>query len=140
MGPRGYRYGAGAVRSACRHCRCRRPDRLAGGPERRPCRRLRRPRAVARRGRSGLRATDGADRRCARSRDLSAGDGGMIDVRVFAAPLDVAAETAAAQAGGSGALATFIGSVRADDGVTELMLEHYPGATERALAEVAGTA
>lgn len=55
----------------------------------------------------------------------------MIRVLVSEAPIDVAAEIALA--GGDGALATFTGSVRADDGVSELMLEHYPGATERAL-------
>lgn len=55
----------------------------------------------------------------------------MIRVLVSEAPIDVAAEIALA--GDDGALATFTGSVRADDGVSELMLEHYPGATERAL-------
>lgn len=63
----------------------------------------------------------------------------MIRVAVTAEPLDIAALTAAAQAG-AGALATFVGSVRADDGVAELELEHYPGATERALESVAGEA
>lgn len=36
-----------------------------------------------------------------------------------------------------GAVATFTGLVRADDGVTALELEHYPGATERALEALA---
>ena len=55
----------------------------------------------------------------------------MIRVLVSPLPIDLAAELERAEQGG--ALATFTGMVRADDGVTELMLEHYPGATERAL-------
>ena len=34
-------------------------------------------------------------------------------------------------------MATFSGHVRADDGVTALELEHYPGVTERALERLA---
>ncbi|MGN6376664.1 MAG: molybdenum cofactor biosynthesis protein MoaE [Sphingomonas sp.] len=59
-----------------------------------------------------------------------------MSVHIAAAAIDVAVETAAVQALGPGAVATFVGSVRADDGVTELELEHYPGATERALSRV----
>ncbi len=55
----------------------------------------------------------------------------MIRIRVDAAPIDLAAELAGAERGG--AVATFTGLVRPDDGVSELTLEHYPGATERAL-------
>ncbi|MEH3041611.1 MAG: molybdenum cofactor biosynthesis protein MoaE [Sphingomonas paucimobilis] len=57
----------------------------------------------------------------------------MIRVVVQTAPIDLAAEFAAAEAADAGAVATFTGLVRGDDGVTELALEHYPGATERAL-------
>lgn len=57
----------------------------------------------------------------------------MIRVVVQEAPIDLAAEHAAAEATDAGAVATFTGLVRGDDGVTELALEHYPGATERAL-------
>jgi len=57
----------------------------------------------------------------------------MIRVVVQATPIDLAAEFAAAEAADAGAVATFTGLVRGDDGVTELALEHYPGATERAL-------
>ncbi|WP_230769624.1 molybdenum cofactor biosynthesis protein MoaE [Sphingomonas sp. Leaf4] len=57
----------------------------------------------------------------------------MIRVVVQEAPIDIAAEHAAAEAPDAGAVATFTGLVRGDDGVTELALEHYPGATERAL-------
>jgi molybdopterin synthase catalytic subunit len=59
----------------------------------------------------------------------------MTRVRVSSAPIDIAAEMDAAEQGG--AVATFTGLVRADDGVGELTLEHYPGATERALEALA---
>lgn len=59
----------------------------------------------------------------------------MIRILVSRLPIDVAAEQESAEL--DGALATFTGMVRADDGVTELMLEHYPGATERALQVLA---
>jgi molybdopterin synthase catalytic subunit len=62
----------------------------------------------------------------------------MIRVLVSPAPIDVGAEHAALEAGG--AVATFTGLVRADDGVTTLELEHYPGATERALEGLAAEA
>ncbi|MBV8238187.1 MAG: molybdenum cofactor biosynthesis protein MoaE, partial [Sphingomonas sp.] len=52
----------------------------------------------------------------------------MIHIRVSPAPIDIAAEQARVEQGG--AVATFTGLVRADDGVEELALEHYPGATE----------
>ncbi len=57
----------------------------------------------------------------------------MIRVVVQEAPIDMAAEHALAEAADAGAVASFTGLVRGDDGVTELALEHYPGATERAL-------
>ncbi len=61
----------------------------------------------------------------------------MIRAAVTPDPIDTAAELAAIEALGAGAVATFIGLVRADDGVTLLELEHYPGATERALETLA---
>ena len=64
----------------------------------------------------------------------------MIRVVVQTAPIDVAAEIAATEGAGAGAVATFTGLVRADDGVGLLELEHYPGATEAALTALAGTA
>lgn len=57
----------------------------------------------------------------------------MIRVVVQDLPIDLAAELVAVEAADAGAVATFTGLVRGDDGVTELALEHYPGATERAL-------
>ncbi len=49
---------------------------------------------------------------------------------------DVSAEIAALTKSNSsvGAVATFIGLVRGDDGLAALLLEHYPGMTEREIA------
>ena len=63
----------------------------------------------------------------------------MIHVLVSADAIDSARELAALEAGG-GAVATFTGLVRADDGVSVLELEHYPGATEAALVRLAEAA
>ena len=58
----------------------------------------------------------------------------MIRIVVDGAPIDVGAECALVERdAGGGAVATFTGLVRADDGVATLELEHYPGATEAAL-------
>jgi molybdopterin synthase catalytic subunit len=40
----------------------------------------------------------------------------------------------------TGAVATFTGTVRGDDGLTALTLEHYPGMTEREIARIAAEA
>lgn len=66
----------------------------------------------------------------------------MALVRVQEAPFDLAAESAALVAGREdvGGLASFVGLCRADDGLSALVLEHYPGMTERALAEIAAQA
>jgi len=61
----------------------------------------------------------------------------MIRVAVQQEPLDQAAEFDAIAAAGVGGIATFVGIVRADDGVSTLELEHYPGATEAALLRLA---
>jgi len=61
----------------------------------------------------------------------------MIRVSVQPAAIDVASELAAVEASGAGGIASFTGLVRADDGVTELELEHYPGMTEAALTTLA---
>lgn len=61
----------------------------------------------------------------------------MIRVSVQPAPIDLATELAGVEAKGAGGIASFTGVVRGDDGVTELMLEHYPGMTEAALIGVA---
>jgi molybdopterin synthase catalytic subunit len=63
-------------------------------------------------------------------------------VRVQEAPFDLAAESAALTAGRTdvGGLASFVGICRADDGLAALVLEHYPGMTERAIARIAAEA
>lgn len=62
----------------------------------------------------------------------------MIRILVGTEAIDIGAEMAIAEsASGAGAIATFTGLVRADDGVGTLELEHYPGATEAALHQVA---
>ena len=61
----------------------------------------------------------------------------MIRVLVQHESIDQATEFAGIMAAGVGGIATFAGVVRADDGVTTLELEHYPGATESALRTLA---
>ena len=63
-------------------------------------------------------------------------------VRVQDAPFDLAAESAALTQGrvDVGGLASFVGLCRADDGLAALVLEHYPGMTERALERIAAEA
>jgi molybdopterin synthase catalytic subunit len=62
----------------------------------------------------------------------------MISVRVQLEPFDPGVELTAL--GTAGAVASFTGHVRADDGVETLELEHYPGMTERALQGIAAQA
>ena len=62
-------------------------------------------------------------------------------IRVQEAPFDVGAELAALSAGRTdiGAVASFQGLVRdiaGDQTITAMTLEHYPGMTERKLAEI----
>ena len=64
----------------------------------------------------------------------------MISVSVQAEPIDMAAAFADIATAGVGGVATFTGIVRADDGVSTLELEHYPGATEAALRRLADEA
>lgn len=64
----------------------------------------------------------------------------MIRISVDPAPIELASEVGALEERGAGGVATFTGVVRDDDGVTLLELEHYPGVTEGALAELAEAA
>jgi molybdopterin synthase catalytic subunit len=62
-------------------------------------------------------------------------------IRVQEAPFDVGAELAALTRGRTdiGALASFVGLVRdlaGDQPITAMTLEHYPGMTEKKLAEI----
>ncbi|MCP3734773.1 molybdenum cofactor biosynthesis protein MoaE [Sphingomonas sp. RP10(2022)] len=62
----------------------------------------------------------------------------MIRIHVGREAIDLTVEMMLAEgAAGTGAVATFTGLVRPDDGVATLELEHYPGATEAALRRVA---
>lgn len=60
----------------------------------------------------------------------------MIRVSIQTAVFDIAAEAAMLERLGIGAVATFTGIVRADDGVTAIELEHYPGMTEATLSAI----
>lgn len=66
----------------------------------------------------------------------------MIATRVQADAFDAAAEAAALTAARHelGAVVTFTGQVRGDDGLTALTLEHYPAMTERRMAAIAAEA
>ena len=55
-------------------------------------------------------------------------------IRIQTEPFDLAHEVEELSHGEAGAVATFTGAVRAEDGLTALVLEHYPGMTEREIA------
>jgi molybdopterin synthase catalytic subunit len=57
----------------------------------------------------------------------------MISVHIITDNFDVAAELGAVQLNGVGAVASFTGIVRGDDGVTAIELEHYPAMTKASL-------
>jgi molybdopterin synthase catalytic subunit len=63
----------------------------------------------------------------------------VITVRVQPEPIDVATQTAELAAGRTdvGAMVSFTGHVRADDGLVALTIEHYPAMTERQIAAIA---
>ncbi len=68
-----------------------------------------------------------------------------MKIKVQHEDFDAGAEMAALRAGNAsiGAIASFVGLVRdvnAGDGVSTLTLEHYPGMTEKALADIAAQA
>lgn len=65
-----------------------------------------------------------------------------ILIRIHDTPLSPAQELAAVigRDGGCGAIASFVGQVRQEDGLVALELEHYPGGTEAALREIAENA
>lgn len=64
----------------------------------------------------------------------------MISVAVQTAPFDVGAELALLNAAGVGAVTSFTGIVRSDDGVSAIELEHFPGMTEASLRDLCDTA
>jgi molybdopterin synthase catalytic subunit len=69
----------------------------------------------------------------------------MATVRVQNSPFDIGAEIAAVTGGRTdiGGIGCFVGTVRdsaGGRGITAMTLEHYPGMTERAMAEIAAQA
>ncbi len=64
----------------------------------------------------------------------------MRDVRIQTDAFDTGAELARLENLPGGAVASFTGLVRDDNGLIELELEHYPGMTESALADLADAA
>ena len=63
-----------------------------------------------------------------------------VNIHIQAEDFFVADEIEALTTQTTGAVASFIGLVRGDDGLTALTLEHYPGMTEREIARIAGEA
>lgn len=61
----------------------------------------------------------------------------MIEIRIQTEAFDSAPLLASLQADGVGAISSFTGLVRSDDGVTAIELEHYPAMTEASLHAVA---
>ena len=61
-----------------------------------------------------------------------------MTVRIQPEPFDLGAAASAFAAGaeGAGAVVTFSGVVRGDDGLAEMEIEHYPGMTERAVTAI----
>src|SRR3546814_6024459 len=68
--------------------------------------------------------------------DISAGNGRMIAVSVQHEDFDPGREQAALEASGGGAVTSFTGLVRGDDGLVELHLDHYPDMTQARLEEL----
>ena len=66
----------------------------------------------------------------------------MARIAIQEAAFDLGSETAALTAGRTdvGGVASFVGVCRADDGLDAMVLEHYPGMTERAIARIAAEA
>jgi molybdopterin synthase catalytic subunit len=60
-------------------------------------------------------------------------------IRIQAEDFDAAAELTALRPG-AGAVASFIGLVRGDDGLTALSIEHYPAMTQKQIAHIAAEA
>jgi molybdopterin synthase catalytic subunit len=64
----------------------------------------------------------------------------MIEVRVQAEPFEPGAELVRLEALAPGAVASFIGLVRGDDGLVAMELEHYPAMTRAAMERVVAEA
>lgn len=64
----------------------------------------------------------------------------MIEARLQPGPFDPGEELARLEALGGGAVASFTGIVRGEEGLTSLRLDHYPGMAERAMRGIAEAA
>ena len=62
------------------------------------------------------------------------------DIRVQAGDFDPGAELTRLEALGGGAVASFTGLVRGDGGLVEMLLEHHPAMTLKALGDIADEA
>jgi molybdopterin synthase catalytic subunit len=62
------------------------------------------------------------------------------EIRVQAGDFDPGAELARLEALGGGAVASFTGLVRGEDGLVEMLLEHHPAMTAKALGDIADEA
>ncbi|MBL6938655.1 MAG: molybdenum cofactor biosynthesis protein MoaE [Alphaproteobacteria bacterium] len=60
-----------------------------------------------------------------------------LNVQIQQEDFDVADEIEALTTDEAGAVATFTGLVRGGDGITGLVIEHYPGMTEREIRHIA---
>lgn len=65
-----------------------------------------------------------------------------IEITIQAAPFNPAVQFASISGSDTdcGAVASFLGQVRGEDGLIALELEHYPGVTEKALRRIAESA
>lgn len=63
-----------------------------------------------------------------------------MSIRVDDAAIDVAAEMAALETLGGGAVASFTGLVRGDDGLLTLRLDHYPAMTQAQIGRIVAQA
>ncbi len=61
-----------------------------------------------------------------------------MTIRIQAEPFDLGSVSVnfAESAKGAGAIVTFAGVVRGDDDLVEMVIEHYPGMTERAVGKI----
>ncbi len=64
----------------------------------------------------------------------------MAEVEVREAPFDPGAELKAFRAPGAGAVVSFTGVVRGEGGLAAMEIEHWPGATEAAIAAMVAAA
>jgi molybdopterin synthase catalytic subunit len=63
-----------------------------------------------------------------------------VTIRIQQEPFDLAREMKTLSGSGAGAVASFTGHVRGENGIDALILEHYPGMTEREIARAVAKA